>query len=240
MSLWSKIAGFVGKIAPVLSFIPGLGPIAAAVGKISSVAAAVGAAVGRAPPQRVLPGAGRVGPPAPPRARGFAPGRGLLPPRRARRFIPPPTRATAGRPQMPQLSTIRTMNMSMFGAAGALARQVPAVIRSAGRAIGGTRGALGIAGGAAAGFQFGGVPDELGRCPVGFHLNKQDGVGGPAMSYCVRNRRMNVGNARAARRSVRRLKGAHKLLKDIEKMMPARRAQRRALPAPHLPAPHTH
>lgn len=65
-----------------------------------------------------------------------------------------------------------------------------------------------------------------GGCPPGFHPNKQDGVGGAAGTYCVRNRRMNVGNARAARRSVRRLKGARKLLQDIEKMMPRRPAPR--------------
>lgn len=73
---------------------------------------------------------------------------------------------------------------------------------------------------------------EGGACPVGHHLNKQDGVGGPAGTYCVKNRRMNVGNARAARRSVRRLKGARKLLRDIEKMMPTRSTRRRA-PAGH-------
>lgn len=57
-------------------------------------------------------------------------------------------------------------------------------------------------------------------CPSGFHPAK-DGS-----ARCVRNRRMNFGNARAARRSVRRLKGARKLLQDIEKMMPRRPAPR--------------
>lgn len=64
-------------------------------------------------------------------------------------------------------------------------------------------------------------------CPSGFHPAK-DGSG-----RCVRNRRMNFGNARAARRSVRRLKGARKLLQDIEKMMPRR-------PAPKSRAQHHH
>lgn len=67
-----------------------------------------------------------------------------------------------------------------------------------------------------------------GSCPVGTHPIKQDGVRGPKGSYCVRNRRMNVGNARAARRSVRRLKGARKLLRDIERMMPTKTTRRRA------------
>lgn len=75
-----------------------------------------------------------------------------------------------------------------------------------------------------------------GACPVGHHLNKQDGVGGPAGTYCVKNRRMNVGNARAARRSVRRLKGARKLLRDIEKMMPSKTRARRAPTHHHHPA----
>lgn len=60
----------------------------------------------------------------------------------------------------------------------------------------------------------------MATCPSGFHLRKHDPPGeGPV---CVRNRRMNFGNARAARRSVRRIKGARKLLKDIEKLMPKR------------------
>jgi len=84
---------------------------------------------------------------------------------------------------------------------------------------------------------FGGGGGNGGVCPAGQHLNKQDGVGGPAGTYCVKNRRINFGNARAARRSVRRLKGARKLLRDIEKMMPTRTTTRRA-PAGH--AAHLH
>lgn len=75
-----------------------------------------------------------------------------------------------------------------------------------------------------------------GACPVGFHPNKQRGVHGEAGTYCVRNRRMNVSNARAARRSVRRLKGARKLLRDIEKMMPSKTTRRRAPQHHHHPA----
>jgi len=75
-----------------------------------------------------------------------------------------------------------------------------------------------------------------GSCPVGTHPIKQDGVHGPKGSYCVRNRRMNVGNSRAARRSVRRLKGARKLLRDIEKMMPSKTTRRRAPQHHHHPA----
>jgi len=121
--------------------------------------------------------------------------------------------------------------MSIFAALPAL-RATPSVIRTAGRAIGrfigSPAGRLTI-GGAAAGelartFADGGA----GACPSGWHLNKQDGVGGAAGTYCVRNRRTNFGNARAARRSVRRLKGARKLLKDIEKMMPSKTRTRRA------------
>lgn len=67
-------------------------------------------------------------------------------------------------------------------------------------------------------------------CPSGYHLAK-DGS-----QRCVRNRRMNFGNARAARRSVRRLKGARKLLRDIEKMMPTKTRARRAPTHHHHPA----
>lgn len=44
-----------------------------------------------------------------------------------------------------------------------------------------------------------------GCCPVGYHLAK-DGSG-----RCVRNRRMNVANPRALRRSMRRVQGFEKL-----------------------------
>ena len=46
-----------------------------------------------------------------------------------------------------------------------------------------------------------------GCCPVGFHLSK-DGSG-----RCVRNRRMNVANPKALRRSMRRVQGFEKLAK---------------------------
>jgi len=48
---------------------------------------------------------------------------------------------------------------------------------------------------------------STGCCPVGFHLAK-DGSG-----RCVRNRRMNVANPRALRRSMRRVQGFEKLAK---------------------------
>ena len=103
----------------------------------------------------------------------------------------------------------------------------PAVLATVGRALPG----IGVAAGSFLAGRFAGGGGG-GTCEVGHHLNKQDGVGGPAGTYCVRNRRMNVGNARAARRAVRRLKGARKLLRDIEKMMPTRSTRRRA-PAGH-------
>jgi len=83
-----------------------------------------------------------------------------------------------------------------------------------------------VAIGTAVGSFFGPGRGGNGACPSGWHLAK-DGSG-----RCVRNRRMNFGNARAARRSVRRLKGARKLLRDIEKMMPTKTTRRRA-PAGH-------
>lgn len=106
--------------------------------------------------------------------------------------------------------------------AGAAGRVLPAI----GRVLTG-RVATGAGIGALAATIF---MDEAGRCPVGFHP-KKDGSG-----ECVRNRRMNFGNARAARRSVRRLKGARKLLTDIERMMPRRKAATPRRPHHHHPA----
>jgi len=120
-------------------------------------------------------------------------------------------------------STIVSGVSSKFGAALA-GRVLPAIGRvmtSPAASAGGVGLATGqFLGGLGAGASL------LGACPSGFHLAK-DGSG-----RCVRNRRMNFGNARAARRSVRRLKGARKLLRDIEKMMPSKTRARRA-PAGH-------
>ena len=58
---------------------------------------------------------------------------------------------------------------------------------------------------AAAGMRGVATMDGTGCCPRGFHLAK-DGSG-----RCVRNRRMNVANPRALRRSMRRLQGFEKL-----------------------------
>jgi len=111
--------------------------------------------------------------------------------------------------------------MSIFASLGPLvaagaARAAPAI----GRAV--ARGGIGraIAGGALGAGAVEVIFNEQGQavCPSGFHLRKDPDLP-PA---CVRNRRMNFGNARAARRSVRRIKGARKLLKDIERLMPKR------------------
>jgi len=105
-------------------------------------------------------------------------------------------------------------------AAGMAGRVLPSI----GRVLGSRTVAAGATGLAIGGM----LGDATGNgCPSGFHPNKQDGARGPARTYCVRNRRMNFGNGRAARRSVRRLKGARKLLRDIEKMMPTKTRTRR-------------
>ena len=46
-----------------------------------------------------------------------------------------------------------------------------------------------------------------GTCPVGYHPRKSDGA------VCVRNRRMNVANPRALRKSMRRVQGFERLAK---------------------------
>ena len=67
------------------------------------------------------------------------------------------------------------------------------------------------------GLDFGG--GATGGCPAGFHLAK-DGSG-----RCVRNRRMNVMNPRAAKRAIRRIKGARKMLQQIERQLPKQRVR---------------
>lgn len=59
-------------------------------------------------------------------------------------------------------------------------------------------------------------------CPTGFHLSKQEPF------KCVRNRRMNPLNPRAFRRSVRRIKGAVKFAKEVDKVVAIRPRPRRA------------
>lgn len=162
---------------------------------------------------------------------------GAAPPVHIPAAVPRPTIA------IPPPSTSRTQQMSIFAAlpalGGAIGRAAPAIGRAAGTVFRGATGRAATAAGlgVALGASLGGGGAGGNPCASGWHLNKQDGVGGPAGTYCVRNRRMNVGNARAARRSVRRLKGSRKLLRDIEKMMPTKTRARRA-PAGH--ASHLH
>jgi len=144
-------------------------------------------------------------------------------------FIQPAAVRFAKRPiiQLPPVGT-RTTQMSIFSSLPAILRGGRAAAGAIGRGLGSRTAAA-----AGAGVLVGQLlPDgSTGACPSGFHPAK-DGSG-----RCVRNRRMNFGNARAARRSVRRLKGARKLLQDIEKMMPRRPAAR---PRRDLAAGHTH
>lgn len=67
---------------------------------------------------------------------------------------------------------------------------------------------------------FGGTgdcPQQL-CCPKGFHPNKSMTCAGePPGSKCVRNRRMNPANARAAKRSVRRLSAFDRLARQTKK-----------------------
>ena len=131
--------------------------------------------------------------------------------------------------QLPPLGQTRTTQMSIFSSLPAIISGGARVGAAAGRVLTG-RVATGAAIGVAAA-QLISVDPATGRCPSGWHPAK-DGSG-----RCVRNRKMNFGNARAARRSVRRLKGARKLLQDIEKMMPRRPAPRaRARDHHHHPA----
>jgi len=80
---------------------------------------------------------------------------------------------------------------------------------------------------------------EGGECAKGFHVNKsgyhlKDGTFVPPMSRCVRNRRRNNDNGRAAMRAARRLLGRKKSQDAIDRALrafaPARR--RKAASAP--------
>jgi len=151
------------------------------------------------------------------------PGAGFIQPAAVRRAAP---RRLI---QLPPIGQQRTTQMSIFSSLPAILRGGRAAGAAIGRAAGSRTAAAAGAGALAAQIL---LPDgSTGACPSGWHPAK-DGSG-----RCVRNRRMNFGNARAARRSVRRLKGARKLLKDIESMMPRRPAAR---PRRDLAAGHTH
>ena len=212
MSIFSRLAKNLKrglrKIAPIAApFIPGIGGLLA------------GLVTPRSSPG---PTPGIV----PDIARPPLPGAGRIPPSRQRFSAPSRSQLTGGR-RVITPGPLR-QEMSIFAALPALAGPARAVGGSIFGRILRSPVARGIAGGAAGSALVGAVTGgaDGGACPSGWHLNKQDGVGGAAGTYCVRNRRMNFGNARAARRGVRRLKGARKLLKDIESMMPRRPAPR--------------
>jgi len=217
VSLFSGLKRLAKKVIKVaapalLSAIPVIGPGIAAV--VTAKRAAKSRGRGRRQTPQPLPGVGVVGPPVS-RAGPRAPIAQAKPAIQGG-FI-------GGQSAQPQVGFGRaagTQNMSIFSSLGPLvaagaARAAPAVagaVRSGiGRAIAG--GAIGAG---AVEVLFNDRGEAV--CPSGFHLRK-DPTLPPA---CVRNRRMNFGNARAARRSVRRIKGARKLLKDIEKLMPKR------------------
>ncbi len=99
---------------------------------------------------------------------------------------------------------------------------LPAMVRQIAPAVPIARGAIQ----AIAGKPFIGARpglDILGAaCPTGWHLDKR------TRSRCVRNRRMNPLNGRAAFRAIRRIKGARKMLQKIERQLP--RTKARAVP----------
>ena len=202
MSIFSRIVKNVKRavrtVAPIAAtFLPGIGGIIA----------------GLIPPKTVQ--AGRTPGIIPDIVRPPLPGAGAVPTARARGLFGRSTPSTAQRPII--VPGPARQEMSIFAAIPAIVRGAAPLARTIGRGLTGrTAAAAGL--GVALGQTFDGAVG--GACPSGSHLAK-DGSG-----RCVKNRRMNFGNARAARRSVRRLKGARKLLKDIESMMPRRPASR--------------
>lgn len=120
-------------------------------------------------------------------------------------------RAATGRPTIQLPQTIQTQ-ASILPAAGAVLAGAGRVLPSIGRVLTG-RVATGAAIGAAGAQLF----DQFGN-PV------------------KRRRRMNFGNARAARRAIRRIKGVRRLLKSIEDQLPRRPAPRRRAEHHHHPS----
>lgn len=102
-----------------------------------------------------------------------------------------------------------------------ISRVLPSTVPSLPRIVGPTAG--GVVGGLVGNLLGGGGGAVTGACPSGYHLAK-DGSG-----RCVRNRRMNSLNPRAFRRAVRRLKGARRFAREVEKVFPRpRRAPARS------------
>ena len=202
MSIFSRLAKSIKsglrRIAPIVA--PILGVALPGIGGLIGSTLLGGLGGGARPPpiaQRPpLPGGGRVEPAAV-RRRVFGGGRRTI--------------------QLPPVGS-RPTQMSIFSSLPAIISGAGRVGAAAGRVLTG-RVATGAAIGVAAA-QLVSIDPVTGQCPSGWHPAK-DGS-----QRCVRNRRMNFGNARAARRSVRRIKGATKLLRDIEKLMPRRPAPR--------------
>lgn len=130
-----------------------------------------------------------------------------------------PAELTPGAPGVIDVSKSITSagvaQMSLVSIAGKLAQRIPQILRNP--TIQGTIG--GLAGGAIAG-----LPALTG--PTNGNGEKK------------KYRRMNYGNAKAARRAIRRIKGVRKMLQDIERQLP--RKQVRARAQKDLGAGHTH
>lgn len=65
----------------------------------------------------------------------------------------------------------------------------------------------------------GGAAPGTGICKPGYRLVQVMGAGGYAVTKCVKNRRMNPLNPRAASRAMRRLDGFSRATRSVEKMM---------------------
>lgn len=75
------------------------------------------------------------------------------------------------------------------------------------------------------------APGPNGECPKGYHLNKSktsDGLA--ARTVCVRNRRINFANGRAAGRAGRRLKGTVRLLRKSFTLVAAKAPKGKWIP----------
>lgn len=208
------VRGAVKTIVPAaISTIPVVGPIAASVISGQNILGSLtaggrgAASRGRAGATRTLPGRGAVQV-GPPVSRAGT--RRQAAPAIRGPSLPTRFETRPGTTTLPQ----RTAQMSIFSA-------IPGIVRA------GTQAAQRIAGTPA------GRAVVVGTTAAAAADVLFDQFGNPVTR---RRRRMNFGNAKAARRAIRRIKGTRKLLQDIEKQLPRRPAPRRR----DLPAGHTH
>jgi hypothetical protein len=211
MSIFSRLAKNIKRglrtIAPIAA--PILGAALPGVGGI--IASTIGGAITQrpaaaTPPIRVLPGGGAVRHPVQVPIKRVTPG-AIAARQRAQLTAGRTVVNVPGGTGFTRPTTAGVAGMSLLSRLPAIGSRIGQVLSRPGVQLGGTAAAIG------AGLVLG---------PDGQPVRKR--------------RRMNFGNAKAARRAIRRIKGTRKLLQDIEKQLPRRTVRSRAKTHHHHPA----